>query len=728
MFWLQLYLVSSAIATIIDVPHELISLNILGSLLPLSIMQFGRTCKLFYKLAQDSMLHTHKILNAQGDQLIYDVERLHDIYNEGPHDEIEAHALQRLILKKLPLPKNGYESDWYRKYKNALFLRENVDFSRIHISGQYIELCRMIIKHKKFFQHDGSGVWKDKYIDLALQQRTVFPKLAAWRLIATRAEPYAARRLASCIFSPSPTLKLIIDDPSLIAISEAGYPLNASELYLICTMTTQDNYQRALTLLKKHANDNLSEFLIVMIKYGSASLNASILKKIDLRSQQIDLAVLLISNDYAPFKLYSVLRGRRKTSKIFRFLESYDPISKEIAQVKTDLDFKVVLEAAIIFFRNDDLIETLINNFEVTPSWYHLFLACTQPISTRLELLLLSKLDDFDYKFAGHSNRHFLLPTRYHLTPAIMTEIILNFQSDFNNNDLEEILLITANLNFDLIKPGLSLLEGRFKDDFVKVFTSCISRFKNPVLEVQKIVKYCIKHNIHFRSPPKSFFNVMVDAFGQHPTKALLDYIPSVLGRSAKADRTGFHPTSFYAIAALLKRTNGPDLVEKHLQNRSDFYFVRILFDYESVDFNQFFLEALGFNDFNCWCTSLRNYHEMFDQLISDALYASHSHLAKPGAAKLVEILLGYSSETSTSYLAGLDAKGLKHVIFQSPYIAFLAACSRQICLSIKEFELKDTLISSLSNFKSYGRQALHQARTNVKDVFDLSIDDIVVK
>lgn len=720
-FWLCSLALATSMA---DLPEDVIVVNILRYMYPLSIAHFGMACKSWYRLSQWSMETVHNYLSTKEGHLKYDVEILYDSYQYDVMEDNERSALERLILAKLPPPTNDFETSWYRKYKDSLFADEKIGCGNIHISGKYIELCRMIIKHKIFFQHNGMGVRKAKYIDLALQQSTALSNVHSWRDFAIFAEPYPAYRLAEFVHFPTLVLQMIRRDWSLNELLMSDVVPSYIELYLIFIMANRENYGNAVILLKKFTQPKLSKFFPVLFKHGSTSLVEAIRPKYHIKDKEIKQLIMSTATHYQALRLYELIRGRSIVGPIFRFLGSFDPITKEFSLAEWALiNWNIVMETAVLFFNDEDLIETLMKVRNINGGWHDFFVASTRRMSTRLTFLLLENLQDCEFEgFDFYLKSPFRI--KVHLTPLAVDLMIRNRKKSESLYDMgwDDLFRHAVSLSFDLIELTISNLSTKDQAIVCGEFFPFIYRAKQGDNEVKRLVQHCLRNKIYFRSCPKAFYPVLMSAFDL-PLDDLLDYIPQVIGEGFKLYRDGHYSSVLYAAANVMKRPGGLEILTNLLKNNSELYFLRMIFDSENVDLQELVIESARFEDIGLWIENFRRYQKDLDAMFQSFLNAAKEAGPVKGCSQFIKACLNFSIKTTrNSFLSSLDSRHLSKLISDDSFFASAIVQSFELCELVKDYGLEDVLLSSIDADEIRDHPNEGVAYSNLLEVFNADL------
>lgn len=707
------------------------AIHILENLLPLPIMRFGMTCKIFYRYALLSMGSVHNYLAIANDQLKYNVEKLYDMYQERLMENEERLALKRLILAALPPPTNGFETIWYRKYRDSLFADKRIDCANIHISGRYIELCRMILKHKLFFQHDSRGVRKTKYIDLALQQPTVFTNITGWGDFAASAEPEAAARLAPFVHTKTSVMQSMFRDPSLNEIVQSGVPLNHHELYMMCTLATSDNHANVLSLLEKFADQKIAVFLPVLLKFGSPSIFEVIWKKIRLsEGRKLSIVPFIANREFTvSLQLYMLIRGRPVVSRIFEFLSTFDPFNKEFGRVDTVfIKWPIVIEAAILFFNNEDLIETLVKKFQIGVTWADYVLASVKKMSTRLSYILLNDVQEdsfegFNFCVKGAAGAPSYL--KLHPAPAALHVMVQTSVDNISYDDLAYYLCSTSAPRFDLIEMALLNSKPDQHAYICTMFASYLNRAKSPIEEAVKLARFSVDHRVYFRSCPKAYGAILTSAFDL-PLEELLAYIPSDIGPLIENRNDRHHNSVLWALANVFKRPNGFSILQEHLKFKQHHYFIRILFDRANVDLAELVTESVNFKNLSGWLTDMRHYLDMEVDWFKECLGAASQYVTVDGVSRLIRGCLSFlQSYDKESYMLDLTANQVCYLISNEPEIAIAIGLSKNLCGMVKSLCLNDALFSAILAIEHMSASARLVMRGNFMTVFGVDIDEL---
>lgn len=721
-------------------PSDILMANIMGRIHPASLMRLGLTCTTFHGLCLQTMHRVHGYLDGSHEH--FDAEHLFAIYNGVDVPLGELPQLKTLILKAIPPPTNGYESPEFKIYKNALFEDHPITCYEITISSKYKELCRIVLKYKSFKNFNGTGIKKAKWLSQALKgpgAGNAPLSQYSWSFFAREAEPEASFMQAELILKKSSAMNTIFSGDPIHHLFDLGLTLHIDDLYLLCIYVRDQDIPRVKPILYANYTSAFESFLPVLLTYRYNWVFDAIAPRMRLSEVNRRKLIYILSSSYAPYPVYCALRGRMRVLRRFEFLQSFDPIRKIFAH--TGYPWKslpMLLETALLFFRDEDLIETLLQSYPMPVFFHHIFLACTTPISDRLSYILLCHLagDHLDISdlcpVAGSSSLFCPRLLKFHVPPLFLEHFIpYNLREktcELSEMKLEMLfhnLVKSDHLEFDLISPVLMKLRETEREYLVTIFVTALARTKDVPREARKIVQFCLQHKILFRISPEKYHEIFLGAFNL-PTAVLLDYLQSKDGAESAWHNTQYYCSSFYAAGNILLRPGGVEILRTYFaSDHTKFYRIVALFHLEAVPLPDFVLAMGSFGNLELWLSEMTDYLvDRFDAFIQLVLYEAKRHVQK--IPHLIFIgLEASSSQLAREYLSTLDKDQLHLLLLKCPQIAYRISLSRGLCSHVKNLELSDLFVATLLTTNRDQVLVTHRILVHLMHYFNVSKVDI---
>lgn len=581
-------LISLALAAYLDGMNDGPSINSLtvkvfeekvaSVLCPSTLLLLGLTSKHFCLMCRNSFeaLYTP----SESAPKTINVETLYDIYNgAGPVYPDNRSYLKKLVLKYLPLPRDQKYERIYNAYKEALFNNEKLNCP-ITVTKRFPELCRMILKYKKFQESWACSeirmqVLKSFVIDLGLD----FIQRSSWLDFefsdVKKLEPKSA--IILCDF---------MNDKGLQCRNES------LAFYVFCLRARGNEIDQFQERMPERLSKTFRRHFFSIIKFADSRIISSVWKAMGsnwtLKEPYIRCVVIWHALNRCSSDTYTTIRGSE-------FVESVKKIFLEVEKnenyaLPENINLNHVVEVGLMLGAPEEAVLKILKCDQTSLIPYLALIANIKMAQNSLLYAIMERTVGEKHGKDGSKFLSIVKSPGFHLNPFLFTHLLClkrepstRFLSLWNLASKESRGAKILHLLPNSIQTRLAQ-ELASCDSFPKGLVKTLDPVENLVQGALWAAGLGVSLNLVNTGFECSHLLEYLDS--RIDLDELLSKIPNCINESLASFCSSQSSTKAF-IFSIYKREDGIDLLDKHFTDRQFYYTILFAFQHPDLSISE---------------------------------------------------------------------------------------------------------------------------------------------
>lgn len=503
------------------------------------------------------------------DKRVFDVEKLFDLYHEFDEDEdFERPALKKLVESIFDIEPDAKWPEEFRILRENLFSESPSFMPSVFATKRFPELCRMVLKHKRFqgklsiFGRKFSPKWFPLVVPHFVDSVN---DLALWGGMAERRERELSLILAKSMPCATPLMKKMMNE-GLQSVENAT--MRVREVYLPVLLANETNISSALKILKAHMP--FIRFLAQRPESFILNCHPAVVSFLfenfnGYNETTMQAHTLFIARSSNPMTLYRSLRGPALVDSCVTAVTTF--MNNRVCIENPPTPSRTLVETAIFMGYDEGEIKFLAQAFDVLFDEGLLLLAQIKGLDLS-ELEELIQYRQFDLKKILKNAE--ILPLIKKLAIPLTEPLIvaLGF-SPTASQSLSMLLMGTDKRTFSYALVRNIFITSKSNGLACKIYSKCV----HDIDELRMLINDCLVYGIHFVPPKLAGYKGRIKSiFSEIGTETLVNSIIIV----CEDWLAGSDSTLILAAQEILARPDGFEMLKKHMNNSIDFHLLSL--------------------------------------------------------------------------------------------------------------------------------------------------------